>query len=36
MEIHADMVLMDDREGVIVARSKGIPVLPARWASGNP
>lgn len=26
MEIHADMILMDDREGVIFARSKGIEV----------
>ncbi len=26
VEIHADMLLMDDREGVTVARSKGIPV----------
>jgi len=26
VEIHADMILMDDREGVAVARSKGIEV----------
>ena len=30
VENHADLVLMDDREGVLVARREG---LPGRWES---
>jgi predicted nucleic acid-binding protein len=33
-EIHADLLLMDDREGVIAARSKGLTVTGMLGALG--